>query len=204
MRARVERLVLLALSGWVLTLAGCVGGSAPTRFYVLTPVGGVDKSNPATSSKASLAVGVRRVALPDYLDRPQIVTRLGGSQLALAEFDRWASPLGDEFPRVLAENLGALIPSDQVVVFPWARSAQVDYEVSVEVAQFDGRLGGDCSLVARWNIYGREKKAVLTSGKSSLSEATKGGEYEALAAAQSRLLAALSREIADGLRAAAR
>ena len=203
MRILGGRLVLLVLSGWALTLAGCAG-SAPTRFYVLTPAAGVEKSNPAVPSKAGVTVGVRRVALPAYLDRPQIVTRVGGSQLALAEFDRWASPLGDEFPRVLAENLGALIPSDQVIVFPWARSAQVDYEVSVEVTQFDGRLGGECSLVARWNIYGREKKAVLATGKSSLSEATAGGDYDAMAAAQSRLVGALSREIAGALKAVAR
>ena len=199
-RARVGRLMWVALGGWLLTFGGCIGGgSPPTRFYVLTAVA-ADKAGPAA---ASLPVGVR-VTLPDYLDRPQIVTRVSGSQLALAEFDRWASPLGDEFPRVLAENLGVLLPSDQVVVFPWARTARVDYEVSVDVARFEGRPGGDCSLVARWSIYNRDKTVVLATKKSSLSEAASGGDYEALAAAQSRLLAALSREIADGLRAAAR
>lgn len=202
MRTFVGRLVMLTLSGWVVAVAGCAG-SASTRFYVLTPVVGVEKSNPATPSKAGMAVGVRRVALPDYLDRPQIVTRASPNTLDLAEFDRWAAPLGDAFPRILAENLATMIPTDHVAVFPWPRSAQVDYEVTVEVTQFEGRLGGECSLVARWSIFGGENKALLTTGKSSLSEPA-GGDYEALVAAESRLVGALSREIAGALRSTSR
>jgi len=198
------RLTLLALGGCALTIAGC-RGSAPTRFYVLTPLAGAQAaSSPTAPARTSLAVGVRRVALPDYLDRPQIVTRIGPSELALAEFDRWAGPLADEFPRVLVANLGAMIPSDHVVLFPWPRGAQVDYEVIVEVAQFEGRLGGECALVARWTIYGREKKGLLTTVKSTLSERTTGSDYNAMVAAQSRLVASLSREIAAALKAVAR
>jgi uncharacterized lipoprotein YmbA len=205
MRARVVGLLsLLALSGWMLTCSGCAGGSATTRFYVLTPLANADGSDPAATAKTSLAVGVQRVALPDYLDQPQILTRIGPNQLALAEFDRWAAPLVYQFTRVLGENLRRTIPSDRIVVFPWPQTAQVDYEVTVDVAQFEGRLGGDCSLVARWSIYGRAPRAVLRAGTSSLSEPTQGGDYDAIAAAQSRLIAALSWEIAGALKAVAR
>ena len=198
MRAFLGRLVMLTLGGWMVAAVGCAG-SAPTRFYVLAPVAGVEKSNPAVPSKAGIAVGLRRVALPDYLDRPQIVTRSSPNKLDLAEFDRWAAPLGDAFPRILAENLAIMIPTDRVAVFPWPRSAQVDYEVTVEVTQFEGRLGGECSLVARWSIFGGENRALLITGKSSLREPA-GGDYEALVAAESRLVGALSRDIAGALR----
>jgi len=203
MRVRAK-LVSLASIGWIITFGGCFGSSTPARFYVLTPLAEADRSDPAAKVTTSLAVGVRLVALPDYLDRPEIVTRIGPSQLALAEFDRWASPLVDAFPRILRDNLGAMIPSDEVVVFPWPQTAQVDYEVAVDVARFEGRLGGDCALVARWSIYGRERKAVLRTERASLSEPTNGGGYEAIAAAQSRLIAALSREIPTALKAIAR
>jgi len=110
----------------------------------------------------------------------------------------------DAFPRILRENLGAMIPSDEVVVFPWPQTVRVDYEVAVDVARFEGQLGGDCSLVARWSIYGRESRAVLRTERASLSERTNGSGYEAIAAAQSRLIATLSREIATALKAVAR
>ena len=203
MRTFVGRLVVLTLGGWVVAAAGCAS-TAPTRFYVLAPVAGagVEKSNPAVPSKAGMTVGLRRVALPNYLDRPQIVTRSSPNKLDLAEFDRWAAPLGDAFPRILAENLAAMIPADRVAVFQWPRSAPVDYAVTVEVTKFEGRLGGECSLVASWSIFGGENKA-LTAGKSSLSEPA-GGDYETLVAAQSRLVGALSRDIAGALRSISR
>lgn len=198
MRTFVKPLVVLALGGWMAAAAGCAG-SPPTRFYVLTPVAGMETSNSAVPVKDGIAVGIRRVALPDYLDRPQIVTRSSPNTLDLAEFDRWAAPLGEAFPRMLAENLAGMIPSDRVTVFPWLRSVQPDYEVTVEVTRFEGRLGGECVLVARWSIFGAESKVLLTTGKSSLREAA-GGDYEALVAAQSRLIGALGREIAGAVR----
>ncbi len=48
------------------------------------------------------------------------MTRVGGNALRLAEFDQWAAPLGDNFTRVLAENLVMLIPTERVAIFPWA------------------------------------------------------------------------------------
>lgn len=145
MRIFVKRLVMLALGGWVVVAAGCAG-SPPTRFYVLTPVAGMEASDPAVPVKDGIAVGIRRVALPDYLDRPQIVTRSSPNTLDLAEFDRWAAPLGEAFPRMLAENLAGMIPSDRVTVFPWLRSVQPDYEVTVEVTRFEG----GSAVSARW------------------------------------------------------
>jgi uncharacterized lipoprotein YmbA len=156
-RRAFPTLAALVLAGVAVTAVGC-RTSAPTRFYVLTPLAELDASRPTAPPRAPLNVGVRRVTLPEYLDRPQIVTRIGPSQLAISDFDRWAGPLADEFPRVLALNLGAVLPSNNVVVFPWPRGAPVDYEVSVEVTQFEGRAGGECALVARWTIYARQQK----------------------------------------------
>ena len=68
------------------------------------------------------------------------------NQLALGEFDRWAEPLQDNFARVLAENLARLIPTDQVLLHAWPRSATLDYQVTVDVLHFDGWLGGESSV----------------------------------------------------------
>lgn len=201
MRTFVKSLVVLALGGCAVAAAGCAG-SPPTRFYVLTPVVGTETSHSPMPSKTGIAVGIRRVALPNYLDRPQIVTRSGPNMLDLAEFDRWAAPLGDTFPRMLAENLAIVIPTDRVTVFPWPKSAEPDYEVTVEVTQFEGRLGDDCSLVARWSIFGGENKTLLTTGKSNLREPA-GGNYETLVATKSRLIGALSRDIVGAFRSLA-
>lgn len=183
-----------------LVMLGMVGCGQTTRFYVLSPVYGVDKPGGSAGAVQGPTIGLRRVALPDYLDRPQIVTRNGANALQLAEFDRWASPLGEDFTRVLSENLVALVPADRVVPFPWGREARIRYEVAVEVSRFEGRLGGDCALVARWDVFRGGEKAPASSGKVTASEPA-GPSYETLVAAKSRLVAGLSRDIAGAIRA---
>ena len=125
-------------------LGGC-GSTQDTRFYVLTSLPATERPSDA-SSGLKPAIGLRPVGMPEQLDRPQIVTRVGENMLHLAEFDQWAAPLRENFTRVLAENIAILVPTDRVVVFPWPTASPIDYEVAVEVARFEGTLGGIACL----------------------------------------------------------
>jgi uncharacterized lipoprotein YmbA len=184
----------------VATLAGCATSPA-TRFYELTPIA----ANGAEASPVSgtLTISVRSVKLPAGLDRPQIVTRTGANTVHLAEFDRWLAPLHDSIMHLLAQNLATLLPRDRVAVFPWPPGMAVDLEVIVEVTRLDGQLGGPCVLDAQWQILPRKGMRRAINGQSRLSEAS-GSDYAALVSAYSRLLGALSAEIAGAIRNGAR
>jgi hypothetical protein len=147
-----------------------------------------------------MEIGVGPVELQEYLNRPQIVTRQSPNRLELAEFDRWIEPLKKSLPRILAENLSALLGTERVAVFPWKNSTKIDYQVVVTVIRFDGEPGVNAMLVARWTILERESRATLLSRKSEIAEPVDAEGYEALVSAKSRALATLSREIAAELR----
>jgi uncharacterized lipoprotein YmbA len=194
------RPLLAVLSLVWLMLEGC-GSTPPTRFYVLPTV--TDVAPPAPAAKRDLTIGVGPVTLPPYLDRPQIVTRASRVKLDLGEFDQWAASLQDGVSRVLAENLSLLIPTDRVVRYPWSRATVPDYQVTVEVMQFDAGPGGEIVLAARWQILTADDKE-LVMRKSRLTAAVEGYQYEATVTAMGRTLDALSREIASMLLALAR
>ena len=197
MMASFLRSVSTALCAITLVgLSGCAK-AGDTRFYVLTPLPAAER--PSNPGRAPL-VGLLPVDLPEQLDRPQIVTRVGPNRLQLAEFDQWAAPLRESFMRVLAENLSILIPADRVALFPWSKDTPIDYEVAVEVVRFEGALGGDCSLVANWTIARRGGREAAATGRSSHSEPA-GESYASLVSAESRLIAALGRDIAAALKA---
>ncbi len=179
-------------------LSGCTN-SRDTRFYLLTPLPAVERPGDVSPGHPPV-IGLRPVVLPEHLDRPQIVTRVGENMFQLAEFDQWGSPLRDNFTRVLAGNLSTLVPTDRVAVFPWTKDNPVDYEVSVEVTRLEGTLGASCSLIARWVIFRRGGKESIAMGNSSHAEPA-GDSYATLVAAQSRLVAALGRDIAAALKA---
>lgn len=187
----------MALAVFVLA-AGCAGTADPTRYYVLAPAKAPDVPRPAATGQRDLRVGVRSVDLPRHVERPQIVTRASVNRLEVSDFQQWGAPLRHTVPAVLAENLARLVPTDQIAVFPWGRGFVPDAQVVVEVTQLEGTLGGDAVLAARWRIVGRTGEQA-TTGISRFTEPA-GADYETLVAAHSRLIGALSRDIADALR----
>jgi hypothetical protein len=181
-------------------LPGCAT-SKPARFYLLEALENLTAPMVGAVPESSVTLGVGPVTLPEYLDRPQIVTRDQSSRLELAEHDRWAEPLAKNFARVLTENLSALLTEERVAVFLWPGSPPVEYRVAVEVLQFDGFRDGTAILLARWSILGRGGRDLLLTGKSSFTEPSAGPGFESLVQAESRAVAALSREIAAALKA---
>jgi len=199
---RLLRACVLALCGVTLfVLSGCLG-SPPTQLYLVPPLTSPDPAPPASAGQRDLTLGVGPVTVPPYLDRPQLVTRTSRAKLVLADLDQWAAPLHDTIARVLAENLSLLIPTERVVLAPWSRTIDPEYQVTVEVLQFDRSPGGEVVLAARWSLLDRDGKArVLRT--SRLSQAAGGTDYEAAVMAMGRTLETLARDIVATLRSMA-
>jgi uncharacterized lipoprotein YmbA len=185
-------LIALVLGG------GCMGRSAPARYYVLAEVPRSPVAAPSAEPGRGSELGIGPVTLPRYLDRTNIVTRRG-AEIEVAEFERWGEPLSDSVPRAIAANLATLLHTERIVIFPWPSATNIEHQVMIDIIRFDGRPGGDVLLEARWRVLGREKNE-LALRYSALTEATGEPGYPALVAAMSRSLAMLSREIADAVK----
>ena len=191
----LSRLALGIVGGVLLGLEACT--STPSRFYLLNSLS-TSEPMAVPAAPQGPVIGVGPITLPKYLDRPQIVTRASRNQLTLGEFDRWAEPLQDNVSRVLAENLARLIPTDHILLNPGPRSTPVDYQVTVEVRQFDGGLGGESTLLARWSILdGAERE--LFNRMVHLHAPSGGQGYEAMVVVMNQMLDTLSRDIATAI-----
>jgi uncharacterized protein len=157
-------------------------------------------TSPAPGAAQGPVIGVGPITLPKYLDRPQIVTRASGHQLALGEFERSAEPLDTNVIRALVEPLARLTPTDRIAVFPWPRGTPIDYYVTVEVAHFFGQRGGSATLIAHWSIFQEEGREALVSCTSRLTAQSGGPQYDGMVAAMSQTVAELSGEIAAAIR----
>src|SRR3954471_156925 len=97
--------LMIFLAG--LSFAGCLTEPRPdpSRFFALTSL---PRTGPRTNEDSSLAnapfLGIGPIKIPGYLDREQLVTRISQNRFAIAENDRWAEPLEENFARVLSEN----------------------------------------------------------------------------------------------------
>jgi uncharacterized lipoprotein YmbA len=199
----VLQIAVLILSVLLAVLGGCAGTTPPADFYILSAL---PQSSPGSQSERddnNIAIGVGPVKLPEYLDRPQIITRTNPNELRVAPFDRWAEPLKSSFPRILMENLATLLNTDQVALYPWRKSASVEYQVMVDVVQFDAERNGDALLIARWTLLGGRGEKVLQRKKSIFRKPLRSNDYQSIVSAQSQTVIELSREIAEAIKAIA-
>ena len=178
-------------------LVGCGATSSSVSYYSL----GALPADPAAAmpETARPAIGIAPVILPDYLDRPQIVSRTGDHQMRVDEYHRWAGQLQDELSRVLMENLMALGRSRRIDRSPWSAGFAPDLIVSVELTTFEAFPNGTVRLVGSVTLADQRPSAVPSTWNVHLEEPAASRDPDDIVAAQSRLVATLSRQIGDAI-----
>jgi len=160
----------VALLGLVLASGtGCLGRSPAPRLYTLAAVNGAS----ANTAARELALLVGPVRVPQYLDRPQIVTREGANEVVPDEYRRWAGGLEANVLRVLAANLTERLQTRRVVEAPRPAPFPIDYQVLVDFDELVADASGQLALRARWVIRdgNGETRAI---GSSSLTQPVAG------------------------------
>lgn len=176
-------------------LCAC-GTSPPVRYYALDAM-------PASfeTQAAPTIVGIGPLRFPDYLQRPQIVTRTSTSELKVAEFDRWAEPLDAAFQRTLAANLGALLPQALVIEFPFGGGRfEPDLRIIAQVARFDVGADRVAVLDVSWGVTDGTGENVAAPRRSLYRADVAGSDYDSIVGALRRALEGFSRDLASVLR----
>jgi uncharacterized protein len=148
-------------------------------------------------SAAAYSVAVGPISVPDMVDRPQLVLRAAANQVTLAEHSRWAEPLRNAIPRVVAGNLAQELLDARLSVYPQPGSDSADLRVLIDIHRFDSTLGEGVLVEALWTVRG---KYATQSGRSLVREAAPGKDHEALVAAHSAVLRRISSDIANTIR----
>ncbi len=191
-RRRREIAMLCAVA----IVASACGSTPPSRFYTLSA------TTLSNSTPSTLSVAIGPVSVPAVVDRPEIVVSTSSNEVRLEEFNRWAAPLQEELPRVIAENLAAMLGTPHVTLFPQSLGTDVEFRVTVEVQRFESEPAKGATLHAVW-IVRRVHDAKTLTGLTSVRETVRDGSYDALTAAHSRAVARLSQDISDSIRALA-
>lgn len=191
--ATPRRRLLSGAAALLPALAACTR-TRPTMFYTLVTAAGPPR---VKRPGKGLVVGLGPITLPQYLDRPDIVTREGANQMRLAEFHQWAQPLEPMLTQIMAEDLLVLLGAEDVIPVPQRRDVPLDQVVEADVNRFEADEAGEVVLDARWRVYRGDDDTLTTSGRSLITEqGAPVPDYDAIVAAMSRAVGQLSAEIA--------
>ena len=202
---RARRLAVFAVAGLVAALPACVSlkRTPEARFFVLRTLA----EPPAAELGASPAlVGLLPVALPGYLERPQLITWVAPGELRIDEYLRWAEPLDAGLARTLAANLDVLLPRSRVIRSPWPSATRLRCRVRVELQRFGPQASTEVVLEGRFALLPTDSERPLVARSVSfkrgpLGAAAAGEGATAGVEAMSELVADLAHEIADAIRA---
>jgi uncharacterized lipoprotein YmbA len=185
----------------LLLLNGC-GTTPPSKFYTLEAMSASETDQISPHRQNDLHIGIGPVQFAEYLQRSQIVTRTNGAEINLAETHRWAEPLANNFGRILAENLSVLVGTDKVSLHPSRNWSDIDYQVVVNVWQFDVSQQGEVMLAANWSIRGKGGSELLTMKNSTFrANLESTTSYTDIVRALSKAVEMLSRELAAAIMA---
>jgi uncharacterized lipoprotein YmbA len=178
-----------------LGLAACAGTTTRENYYTLS----------APASAAPLPTGmspsvfVGPVSVPEAVDRTPLVLRTSANQVEISDSERWAEPLKSAIPRVLAEVISRELGTQRVMASRQVNPLPVDYRVAVEIQRFDSSLAEGATLDAMWTVTGAKLPAPRV-GRTLAQEPAASRDAAALAAAHSRALARLGRDIAAAMK----
>lgn len=184
---------IVALATAVAT--GCFGGPKPA-FFTLRSASGAD-AGPALASRPDLGLVVGPLEFPRYLDRPELVTRDGSHRLVVADAHRWGGSMSSDVLRAVADDLGRLLGTVRVAVYPAEPRFPASYRVLLDVHEFEGVLGEKVALRVRWTIATVPDGRAVVVEESAVEQPVASASYEDLVAAESAALGTVTRQIAE-------
>jgi uncharacterized protein len=188
------------------SLASCTS-SPPERFYTLI---GAHPAIASGSETPASSIAIGPVAIPELVDRPQLVVRAESQRVDILESHRWSQSLSREIAGAVADSLNRSIAGMRAYVdegYPPQLAAAPALRVALRVDRFESRLDGDPHVedVVYWLLRcepaGADTGRATRSGLMQLQESAgrslpNQGMHDALVAAHARALSQLSSVIA--------
>jgi uncharacterized protein len=187
----MSRFALLALA-CLGTLTAC--SSPPGRLYTLSA-----PEPPASAASPALHVALGPVTIPAGVDRPQLVVRQSAVRVAALEQERWAEPLREGVPRVLADALRSRLHEASVSTLAMAASPP-DLHLAVDITRYEAIAGSEVIIAAHWRLRSADAKTTR-EGSTVARQVVRGGaqDYEAVVAAEAAALADIGAELARAI-----
>lgn len=140
-----KRFAILVLAG--IPLAGCAG-SPPVHYHALVK----PALPPATGGNARMLVELLPIALPERLNREEMVLTGDNGRIEVRDGDRWAAPLSDEIRQIVADALWLRVGAADIyrAPIPQTASGLPQYRLSLRIERFEAVPGRSAQVEGSW------------------------------------------------------
>ena len=182
----------------VLALLASIAGCASPREHLYTLSG---PEPPPVAASPTRYVVLGPVTIPAVVDRPQLIVRQSEVRLVALEQERWAEPLREAVPRVLADAIRTRLPGTSITTRTSRAAARSYLSVAVEITRFEAMAGSEVLIEAHWQLRSDDVGEITGEGGSVARQRVRGGpkDYDALVVAEAAALAEIAAEISHAI-----
>jgi len=183
----------------VLTLlsSGCIRDSRPVKFYMLNADSGITDTVKVAAASQGPVIGLGPIRIPDYLNRLEMIVAVSDNQYRLFEDHRWAERLDQNISLALFKALPRQLDTVRIVRFPWPQRQVLDYQVGIDILEFNVDANGQSRLIAQWFIKRKDKPTI--DRRSDYRFPASITDHAVMVNAQSQCLTKLGEEISATL-----
>jgi len=181
----------------VFLILSCAKSSKPVEYYMLDASVGIDNNQTLKGDEGPM-IGLGPIRLPEYLDRFQMVVAVSQNKYKLIDGHRWAEKLDQNISLALFKTLPGQLGTDKMIRYPWPQRPGVDFQVKIDILEFNIDQTGQSRLVAQWSIKSKDK--TLLNKRSSFTAEASSTDIDKMVEAQSECLTKLGQEIAVNLK----
>ena len=198
----VSYLAALWLAG---LLAACASPAPPPALYQLrsappVPVQAVPVPLPMSAPGQVLQL-LLPVALPEALQRDALLLPQGQAGLQALAGHRWAEPLADAVPRLLRQDLAALLGEARVWAAPLPAGVVITRQCRVEILNLLATPDRSAVVLqARWTLSDPSGRSAPVVQTMQISVPAAGPDVDALVSAHRLALWRLAEQVAQAVR----
>lgn len=187
-----------------LLLSACASDAPPPRSVALQSLQAMPAAamapQAAGSSSSKASVVVDRVILPDLIRRNHLLERIAAGEVHYRDVARWAEPLSEAVPRVLADDLSALLGRSVTLskLRPQASTSDPAWLLWLDVRSLEADGQGRVTLEAHWSWL-REGKPEVRWQQGRFEASASSRDPERIAYAHSQVLQQLAQAVAAEL-----
>ncbi len=179
------------------SITACVHETKPVEFYRLSADVGLKQNKKTVGNSKNVIIGLGPIRVPEYLNRPQILTAISDNQYFLSEEHRWAERLDQNILLALYQVLPTQLNTEHVLRYPWSQRQEIDYQVSIDILDLTIDAQGQSHLIAQWSIKPKDKPDIDKRFECILPAST--FDYGLMVKAQSQCLTQLGQVLAKSL-----
>ncbi len=184
----------------VALLASCASPVPPPALYQLRAAPPVPVPVQALASTQVLQL-LLPVAVPEALHRDTLLVPQGQGGVKALAGHRWAEPLADAVPRLLRQDLSALLGDSRVWAAPLPAGVAITRQLRVEILALQATPDRSAVLLeARWTLSDPAGRTAPQVQTTQITAPSIGTDADALAAAHRLALWRLAEQVAPALR----